>query len=429
MSWGSRLTIAVLGVLCLVMAARARWASDGSLRHVLVPTSRTGFPSPGAAVGASDPGPNTIPNRSALERSAAQERQARAAAIRETIEVIQAECRSNAGGDWARWSEQLRPVRDDLVAKIRKARAFNPEATGYFEARSPVLEGRDNFSLFEPAPDHYLQHVVEPASLDRFRNERSVVAAARWLKQQGIDVIFVPVPKMTEIYPEYFTDHCPDDRIIAPHLRQAILELLDADVEVVDLLHAFQKERDKDLEPLYQPADPHWGPRAQEIAAQLVAARLKRYAFVASAQASRPICRLVTAPFALANASAAYEALTPDQRRRADAAQPRAHLMATDFNSPQFDDSAPVACIGDSYNFGFMERLIPELNLPVRALAGGGNTTDAFKGFLRNPELLKDCKVVIWLVCNSALKSPWPLPDRIQKVGRSSSPTEQNPKD
>ena len=255
-----------------------------------------------------------------------------------------------------------------------------------------------------------------------------MVAAARWLKQQGIDVIFVPVPKMTEIYPEYFTDHCPDDRIIAPHLRQAILELLDADVEVVDLLHAFQKERDKDLEPLYQPADPHWGPppgdrgATRRRPAKAIRVCRQRSSIQAHLQAGH-------GPFRSGECQRGLRGTTPDQRRRADAAQPRAHLMATDFNSPQFDDSAPVACIGDSYNFGFMERLIPELNLPVRALAGGGNTTDAFKGFLRNPELLKDCKVVIWLVCNSALKSPWPLPDRIQKVGRSSSPTEQNPKD
>ena len=121
--------------------------------------------------------------------------------------------------------------------------------------------------------------------------------AANWLRQQGIDVIFVPVPKMTEVYPEYFTDHCPTDRIIARHIRQALLELLEADVEVVDLLHALQDERDKDPEPLYQPADPHSAPRAQAIAVRLVAARLKRYAFVATAQKSRTICKMAPAPY------------------------------------------------------------------------------------------------------------------------------------
>ena len=170
--------------------------------------------------------------------------------------------------------------------------------------------------------------MVEPASLDPFRKERPVVAGARWLEQQGIDVIFVPVPKMTEVYPEYFTDHCPSDRIIAPHVRQAMLELLEADVEVVDLWYAFQAERDTDPEPLYQPADPHWAPRAQAIAARLVAARLKRYEFVAKAQASPPICERSGVPYPAASAGAAFQALNPDQQRRAEENQPRSSRIA-----------------------------------------------------------------------------------------------------
>ena len=119
---------------------------------------------------------------------------------------------------------------------------------------------------------------------------------------------------------------------------------------------------------------------------------------------------------------AAYSALTPDQQRRAEAAHPRTYLKAVDFTGPQFDEHSPVACIGDSYNGGFLERLTPELNLPVNSLIGGGHTTDKFKEFLRDPEMLKDCKVVIWLVCNSSLKNPWPLPKKIHSdIGRFSA--------
>jgi hypothetical protein len=385
MSWLNRSLIAVIGGLCLVIVARARWITEAA------------------------PG-----------QSAAGENHTRASDIRKTMEAIRAECQRNAGGDWNRWSEQLGAVRSELMGKIRAARPYNPTATGFFEARSPVLEGRDEFPLFEAAPDHYLLHVVEPSSLDPFRKERPVVAGARWLKQQGIDVLFVPVPKMTEVYPEYFTDHCPSDRIIAPQERQTLLELLEANVEVVDLWYAFQAERDQDPEPLYQPADPHWGPRAQAIAARMVAARLKRYQFVAKALASPPICEPAEVPYPRASTGAAFQALNPEQQRRAEANQPHSSRIPQKYLRPQFDDSAPVACIGDSYNCGFMELLGRELNLPVRPLAGGGHTSNAFKDFLRNPELLKDCKVVIWLVCNSSLKNPWPLPQRIREAGDSS---------
>ena len=166
----------------------------------------------------------------------ASEPKTRAAAMRETMEVIRGECQRSAGGDWDRWTADLAAVRADLVTRINAVKPRDPNSTGFFRGAFVGARGRDQFFLFEPAPHTYLPHVVEPASLDPFRNDEPVVAGTRWLERQGIDVIFVPVPKMTEIYPEYFTDHCPDDRIIAPHLRQTILELLEADVEVVDAL-------------------------------------------------------------------------------------------------------------------------------------------------------------------------------------------------
>ena len=379
-----RWVTAVAGVLILLYVARARWMPQAS---------------PGQSI--------------------AREPKTRAAAIRETMEVIRGECQRNANGDWDRWTADLAALRTDLVTKINAAKPRDPSGAGYFEARSSVLEGRDRFPLFEPAPHAYLLHVVEPASLDPFRHDRPVVAGSRWLERQGIDVIFVPVPKMTDVYPEYFTDHCPSDRIIAPRLRQIMLELLEADVEVVDLWYAFQAERDTSPELLYQPADPHWGPRAQEIAARLVAERLKRYAFVARAQVSPKICKGPALPYPPASAGAAFKALNPEQQKRAMKHQPVSSRIPEKYISPQFNYTSPVVCIGDSYNSGFMELLGRELNLPMRPLAGGGNTTDAFKNFLRDPDVLKDCKVVIWLVCTSSLKNPWPVPQKIHETGVS----------
>ncbi len=391
---GNRSIVATIGGLCLVAAlsvvVRARWGSHASLGRPSLPVPATS-------------------NR-------ATARQARAAAIRETMETIRAECQRQAGGDWGRWSHQLESLRANLTERIHAAKPYNPKATGYFEARSSVLEGKDAFPLVESAPDQYLLHVVEPSCLDAFRKERPVVAGARWLKQKGIDVLFVAVPKMTEVYAEHFTDPCPSDRIIAPQVRQALLELLEADVEVVDLWYAFQEERDKDTQPLYLPADPHWAPRAHEIAARLIAARLRRYEFVSKAQDSPAFCESARVPYFPVSTGATFQALNPDQQRRAEEVQPRWYLTSKNCKSPQFDDSAPVACIGDSYNGWFMDALSRELNLPIKNLTGGGNTTQAFKEFLRDPELLKDCKVLIWLVCNSSLKNPWPMPPQIRET-------------
>ena len=136
--------------------------------------------------------------------------------------------------------------RASLYARIGEAKPYNPTAEGTFEARSRVLEGRGDFALFESSPENYLRYLYDPESLKQFRTRRPVVAAARWLKSLGIDVIFVPVPKMTEVYPEHFADHCPSDRFVAPQVRRIVLELLESDVEVVDLLASFLDASDTD---------------------------------------------------------------------------------------------------------------------------------------------------------------------------------------
>ena len=216
------MTIAVIGILCLVMAARARWASEGSHRSV-TPTSSV-----------------EVPSRESRRRSDVKRSGSCAAAIRETIETIRAECQRNADGDWDRWSAQLAALRHDLSAKIRAGKAHNPTATEYFEGAFAGPGRKGQFPALRVGPRSL------PASCRRAGISRSVPERATrgrrgaLARATGIDVIFVPVPKMTEIYPEYFTDHCPDDRIIAPHIRQAMLELLEADVEVVDLCYAFQ---------------------------------------------------------------------------------------------------------------------------------------------------------------------------------------------
>ena len=340
--------------------------------------------------------------------------EARAAAIRETMASLRDECAKAAGGDWDRWSAQLAPMRSGLAARVQAAQPFNPKATGSFEGRSIVLAGRGDFPLFEPAPDVYLMHVLRPASLDPLRESRPVTAAARWLERKGIDLIFVPVPKMTESHPEPFVEPCPSDRIIAPHVRRAIFELLEDEVEVVDVLPAFLRERDPGADPLYQPADPHWAPRGQAIAARMVADRLSRYEFVARAKESPRFCEWATAPYLKVEDGTAFPALNPEQQRLARAAQPKTQPSANRCIRPIHDATSPVVCIGDSYNAGFLELLAREINLPVHNLTGGGNTSHAFKGMVRDPSLLEHARVVVWLLCDSSLKGPWPMPPSVR---------------
>ena len=182
---------------------------------------------------------------------------ARAERIRRDAAAIRKE--SEKAGGWDKWRVATATYRGHLQARMDalKAQAEPANGPGY-----EVLEGRDQFPLFEVQSRWNLNYLVDPGLMDGFEKDRPVIAASRWLRKQGIDLIFVPIPKMTEVYIEHFLDPAPADGIIVPHVRKALLNLLENDVEVVDGFSLLRAQRDTDKEYLYNPADDHWAPRA-----------------------------------------------------------------------------------------------------------------------------------------------------------------------
>src|SRR5207245_10054900 len=157
----------------------------------------------------------------------------------------------------------------------------HPEAKDTY-TRFRLLEAVGDPPLFEQEPDSFLMYLLKPEALETFRRRKPLAVLSRWLRSQGIDLVFMPVPKMTEAYPDRQAQPCPADRIVAPHLRRLWLELLQNDVEVIDLLPTFLAMPDRDAQPLYFPDDPHWAPRGWHVAAKILAERLQRYLHVRS---------------------------------------------------------------------------------------------------------------------------------------------------
>jgi hypothetical protein len=355
---------------------------------------------------------------------------ARETTVRRDADAIRAECQRAAGGDWERWQRDTAPYRAALKAKLDALRAIRPRRSVRPESRFEPLEGKGDFPLFEIEPANYLSYLHEPASLDGFRKARPVVAAHRWLREKGIDLVFVPVPKMTEVYAEHFLDPCPPDGVIAPHVRQTLLEMLDAGVEVVDVFRLFRAVREAD-EYLYNTADTHWGPRGMRVAAKEVADRILRYRFGARARYGLPVVKSAPGPFApLAQpgmderarlaAQNGWEALGDARRARAAGVQPTAQVRVTLPDGREVPDNpeSPVLLIGNSFVPNFREQLVNELNLLVNSRWGGGTTTENFGDFLREPDTLKHCKVLVWITSEKHLESFRPLPPPIAAYAR-----------
>jgi len=127
-------------------------------------------------------------------------------------------------------------------------------------------------AICEPEhPADYLADVVVP----------TIVDFDRQLAAHDLELVVVLVPARVHVYPEVV---CPaaDDygRCYAPGLTRFELALLDAGVEVVDLIGPFSRERAgsnataPDAEQLMLRANTHWAPRGVAVAAEAIARRL-----------------------------------------------------------------------------------------------------------------------------------------------------------
>jgi hypothetical protein len=345
--------------------------------------------------------------------------EARAAVIRRDADWIDAECRRAAGGDWAKWQRDTEPYRARLKAKIGKLALLS----GLYPV---ALEGRDGFPLFEIGATDHLNYLCDPALLDDFYRDRPVVAARRWLGARGIDLVFVPAPKMTEVYVEHFVDPCPADGVIAPYVRRTFRDLLEEDVEVVDVFSLLRPQRAPCPDYLYHVADTHWAPRAIRLTAKEVAERIGRYEFGRTARAGRRVVKAESQGYETYAPSGPLDMGTPagrdgwltlsePQRKIAEKVPVRKVDRVTLANGAgvRDDPGSPVLVIGNSYANNFCELLVDELNLLIGRHTTSGQTTEAFADFLREPELLDHCRVVVWVSTEQHLTHFKPLPAQV----------------
>jgi hypothetical protein len=343
--------------------------------------------------------------------------EARENVIQRDSAAILAECQRSAGGDWDRWQRETAWYRTNLKARIDALPDFPETRFPVPEGGYEPLAGRGGFPLFEVASRAHLNYLYDPGTMDKFRQDRQVIAADRWLRQRGIDLIFVPVPKMTEIYIEHFLDSTPPDGIIAPHMRHALLELFDAHVEVVDGFSLFRALRDTDTEYLYNTADTHWAPRGMRIMAKEIADRIERYKFGARARYAPPVVRTSLGPYITDRfpGGGQWLVLSPEQRTLAQGAQTTnlSEVSMLDGSAPPDDLTSPVIVIGHSYVPRFREQLIKELNLLIYPRVRDGETTGFFGEFLREPEVLNHCRVVVWITTEQHLTHFQKMPEPI----------------
>jgi hypothetical protein len=205
---------------------------------------------------------------------------------------------------------------------------------------------------------------------------------------------------MTEVYARHFIE-TPQDGVVAPHVRHALAEMLAGDVEVVDALSLFRGRDDY----LYMPGDSHWNEAGQRIVAKEVARRLSRYDVNRGIQT-----KVVSGP--ASKDPGGWGRFTEAQKAIASRGNPKTsdYVQMLDGSAPPDDPDSPILLTGNSYAKGFREELIRETRCLPLTRSGGDWTTEMFAEFLREPELLDHCKVVVWVITGQHLSQFKQLP-------------------
>ncbi len=173
---------------------------------------------------------------------------------------------------YARWASGLDGFRRNLKRYIESL----PE-------QQMGIEGKDGWLFFRRS----LQYTISEDLTDQSREKNPLPHLKEFknfLDSNRINLLFVTVPAKSEVYPEYLPVDAPKEggEIVNPYVRKFLRQVQDAGIEVIDLLPHFLDAKSKDgkeAEYLYQKHDTHWTTRGLQIAADLIAKRVREYSW------------------------------------------------------------------------------------------------------------------------------------------------------
>lgn len=152
-----------------------------------------------------------------------------------------------------------------------------------FPAEQMGLEGMGRWLFFRKSFEYmlgkdYSQQTIEKNPLPH------LIDFKNYLKEKNVNLLFVVVPNKEEVYYDKISSSLPAPKVnyVNPYSRKILSDLQNAGIEVIDLLPHFLEAKKSDTagsEYLYQQHDTHWTNRGLQIAAGLIAERVKNYSW------------------------------------------------------------------------------------------------------------------------------------------------------
>ncbi|MHB1458818.1 MAG: alginate O-acetyltransferase AlgX-related protein [Armatimonadota bacterium] len=232
------------------------------------------------------------------------------------------------------------------------------------------------------------------------------------LAKAGIDLLIVPVPGKSTIYPEFISDinvSSANGTIIRTDLyQQEFYTLLRSKgVKVVDLVPSFIKNRSTKLGPLYCMQDTHWSGQACVVAAGLISTEINKSFWAKSIKKHKYVIESKTASIRGDLLDAAGDTKVKPESLLLSFVKEK--TSAGLVPAPEWRQS-PVLLLGDSHNLifhsggdmqaqgaGLADHLAASLGFPVDVVAvRGSGATPSRLNLMRRRDNMAGKKTVVW---------------------------------
>lgn len=272
--------------------------------------------------------------------------------------------------------------------------------------------------------DKALQRLRTLPPADEDGPERGIVPTilgfAEELERKGIDLLVVPVPPRSAVYPAFWDpENTPIGAREKPPLLDLALRRLYADlensgVEIIDVLPAFLERRfvslDREGRPheelLFRRQDHHWSPAGADLAARVVADRLRRFPWFSDAVRSMGEPRLRIAVEWSSNPGNIVVRLATRGRLPPFITEPElspTRVVRIEGEEWTLDDrDSPVLVLGDSFTrrrHGFPDALLLHTGFRMdRVTVPGGLAPTQLQALRLRGGGLEGKRVVVWVL-------------------------------
>ena len=266
-----------------------------------------------------------------------------------------------------------------------------------------------------------VEFLVQPSPLDvrsaKLDNPIKAIEKFRdQLKAKGVELLVVVTPGKPSIYPERLTGRASDGVAgnaagLQSHGKKILDSLAKLGFNTVDLYTPLlaAKKDDSTLGPLYLNDDTHWTPRGAELAAGVIAGKVREMAEAGVVDIGEMSMEYVASDSVADRMGDIGEMSGLNKFNVFKAQQVTGHVVSDSSKAPFKDDfrKAKILILGDSFsriyqtdapvNAGWIEHFAKEMGRPVASIVSdGGASTLVREKLARKAGVLKGKKLLIW---------------------------------